>query len=215
MCKVQEAEASGSLPSADKITTTCLLFVPSFAERLYQGDISNWKLLAGKEKRKTTLDHWRVKIMTMVIWQLFKRAFCCLRRTFPPLVTTQHSGSRLPTTAGCFHSLPQKLDSLRPFDFWRSSTKSCRGGASSVGFNGCSDYVHPFGLAAVLPVSSAPFVLGHFCFLPFWHHWVSLGESELQWMRGWGWRWGFIKTDAALIRLCGSTLLATSSAGEM
>lgn len=88
MWKVQEAEASGFMPSADKITATCLLFVPSFAERLYQGDISNWKLLAGKEKRKTTLDHWRVKIMTTVIWQLFKRGFCCLWRTFPPCDNT-------------------------------------------------------------------------------------------------------------------------------
>lgn len=77
-------EASGSMPSANKITTTCLLFVPSFAEHLYRGDISNWKLPAGKEKRKTTLDHWRVKIMTTVIWQLFKRVFWRLSRTFPP-----------------------------------------------------------------------------------------------------------------------------------
>lgn len=83
--------------SADKITATCLLFVPSFAERLYQGDISNWKLLAGKEKRKTTLDQWRVKIMTTLIWQLFKRGLCHLVRTFPLRYSESRLATRLPT----------------------------------------------------------------------------------------------------------------------
>lgn len=54
------------------------------------------------------------------------------------------------------------------------------GGASSLGFNGSSDYVHPLGLAAVL-VSA--FQFGHFSFFPLRYDRVSLGESELQWIR--------------------------------
>lgn len=81
-------EASGSTPSADKITTACLLFVPSFAERLYQGDISNWKLLAGKEKRKTTLDHWRVKIMTNAYLGAFQKGSLLFAENFSPVHVT-------------------------------------------------------------------------------------------------------------------------------
>lgn len=117
-------EASGSKPPSDKISTACLLFAPSFAERLYQGDISNWKLLAGKEKRKTTLDQWRVKIMTTLIWPLFKRGFCHVLRTFLPCDNTVQWFQALdPTTVPCFNTPLQKLDSLRALDFWRGGLK--------------------------------------------------------------------------------------------
>lgn len=201
------------MPSADKITTTCLLFVASFAERLYWGDISNWKLPAGKEKRKTTLDHWRVKIMTTVIWQLFKRVFWLFVENFPP--TWQHGTAN----GGSWQQEDVSTVRCRSWTAWglltfKGAIFRSRRWASSVGFKGCSDYVHSFGLAAVLPVFSAPVRLGRFCFFPRLYHWVSLGEPELQWMRGRRRRSGFIKTQAAVIRPCGPALLAAPWVGE-
>lgn len=152
------------MPSADKITTTCLLFAPSFAERLYRGDISNWKLPAGKEKRKTTLDHWRVKIMTTVIRELFKRILWRLLINFPP--TCQHGTA----SGGSFNSAAQKRESLRACDFWRTNFQGQGRGLMSR-LQG-PFWLHPF----VRPRSSA-FCLFSACrirvFSPLLYNWVS------------------------------------------